>query len=249
MLNGWKKRVAACALIPWMMLALMLPSIASASALSASDFVSVSKNKSYNKDGKFWMSFNLQNVAASGSTVHFSAKVQNASGKTVFTWNGKTYGSGEGGTRNFGANYAKMPSGTYTFTLTAAAEHNAISNADKPKWTWKYNINHTAPSGLSFKSYEQTLNDSGAQRHKFTISSTGAKGRSIVIRILDSSGMLVWLKEGPEIKTDSSSTWFKWDGWSDIGSGYKCTSGEYTVHAYFSGDSNVIEKTYNLKIV
>ncbi len=214
----------------------------------ASDYVSVTKNKSYNKDGKYWMSFNLKCTTLSSSTVAFSAKLLNSSGKAVVTWNAKEFSGGQSETRSFGTNFSKLPSGSYTFVLTAALTYNSMSSTSKPSWNWKYTITHKSSSTLSFKGYEKILNDEGEEQHKFTIGSTKAKGKKVVLRIFDSDGGLVTLIEGPTLKNDDASTWFKWDGWSDIGGGYKCTPGKYTVQAYFQGQKEVIEKTYDLKI-
>ncbi len=214
----------------------------------SSDYVSVTKNKSYNKDGKYWMSFNLKCTTLTSSTVAFSAKLLNSSGKAVITWKAKEFSGGHSETLNFGTDFSKLSSGSYTFILTAALTYNSMSSTSKPSWNWKYTITHKSSSTVSFKGYEKVLNDEGEEQHKFTIGCKNAKGKTVILRIFDSNGQMVTLIEGPTLKSNDTSVWFKWNGYMDIGSGYKCTSGEYTVQAYFHGQKEVIEKTYNLRI-
>lgn len=214
-----------------------------ANALNTADVgIEFAKNKSFNKDGKLYLSFTIS--GARESPVAISAEVLNPSGKRVLKWKETEVGVLNKVTRNFGADYGNLPSGTYAFILTM-----------RTTWTnhtfqWKGNINNksTKYSALSFKSCEKVLDSNGRERHKFTINSIGGKGRTVAIRIFDSDGNMVTLIPSKELKSDNTDIWFKWNGYSDIGSGYKCSSGKYVVQAYFQGEEKVIEKEYNLRI-
>ena len=212
-------------------------------AVKSSDVgIKVVKNQSFTEKGLFYMSFTL--TGASNTPTMVSAFVKNAGGQTALRWKDYELWTGKTEKRNFPGNYSKLPTGKYTFVLQ-------MKTVWSPNYTfqWKYDINHKQTiSALTFKGYEKMLAKNGLELHKFTINSIGSNGKRVVLRIFDSKGNLVWLQEGPVLKHDNSNTWFKWNGWSDIGGGYKCSSGKYTVQAYFQGGEKIVEKVYDLKI-
>lgn len=215
-----------------------------AQAITSSDLgIKLIKNKSYNKDGKFYMNFTITGASQSPSLV--KADLYNSSGKKILYWDEYEVGVSSTVNRNYGANYSNLPSDVYTLVLSMK------TTWDDHNFTWKYNINHKSNkyAALSFKDYEKVLNSEGRELHKFRVNAIGGQGKKICLRIFDSNGSLVNLIEGPVMKSDNSNISFKWSGDSDIGGGYRCSSGKYTVQAYFQGEQKVIEKVYDLRIL
>lgn len=237
-----KKKIVAYILASLMAFSIMLPMPMTAYAYTSSDFMKVSGYKSFKKDGKLWMSFNLENTNAVWSTdVEFSAKVVNSAGKTMFTWKPSKAKSNGGSRRDFAADYSKLPAGKYTFIL-----HGQTTRDATKAWDWKYTINHNGPLKFAFKSCEKIRID-GQELHKFTLSQNGGKGNTMIFRIFDSKGGLI-TSMSKKLSSNEGTVWFNWDGNCDIGGGYRCKSGKYTVQVYFSDDPTVIEKEYDLKI-
>lgn len=232
---------------PLLVLLVMVQATVFVYATSSTEYMAVEIVAPYYKDGKLWMPRDLRRTTLSSSTIAFSAKLVNASGKVVGTWKEQEVTS-QWTRRNYNISTAGLASGTYTFHLIGKVTYNAYSDTNHPSWVWKQAINHKSSGSLTLKGYEKQLNDSGKEVHTFTVGYTGGVGKSVVMRIFDSQGNLVTLIQGNQIKAESGNRIFKWDGYSDIGSGYKCKPGKYTVQVYYSGHKEVVEKTYDLKI-
>ncbi|MFA9422967.1 MAG: hypothetical protein ACERLG_05290 [Sedimentibacter sp.] len=210
-------------------------------------YVTVSKNKSFKNDnGNFYMSFNLNNVSnlseAYKTDLYIEAKVLSSSGQTMAKWKPFYIKSGINHKQNFGCNYGPFPTGNYTFVLTATTVKNNID------YTWNYKIKHTCTSAISFKSFDKIIDSKGVERNKFSIQCTDIKGKQLIIKIIDSNGNAVYEQTGPARMTNNEVGWFAWDGYSNVGSNYKCKSGQYVVEVHYSGGSKIIQNIYNLII-
>ena len=234
-------------------MSLCIPAMASP---APTNFVTVSKNKSFVKDGKFYMSFNLANTTnktkdsyygvSGGQGMILSGKVVNSSGKTIFKWDPDTYKAGVSKKRSFGANYSSLPSGKYTFILIATTTR--AYGGRQLEWSWNYKITHKSSSAISFKSFEKIRDSKGVERQRFNIQCKGIKGKKLTMKIQNSDGEVVYSATGPARKTHNEVGWFSWDGWANVGSKYKCKSGQYHVEVFYTGSNKIIQKTYNLII-
>jgi hypothetical protein len=213
-----------------------------ASAAKSSDYVSVTRRDSYNKNGNYYMVFYLSSYTS--KPLYVWGKSFNSAGKAVFTSNLLTldaYSSGV--TWSWGENYIALPAGKYTFKF-----YVSLSKTKFDGWYWSYTITVPEKPTFSYKSYEKVLID-GKLTNKFNIQCTNMKGQKLTLKIYDPYGDLVHLSEGPARKTNNEVGWFSWSGYNTVGERYRCPSGEYTLIITATGSSKVVEKTVNLKIL
>lgn len=226
-------------------------------AITSSDCgIKVVKNKSYNENGKFYMSFNITGGRASGTASgsgqnYASAKLYNSSGKCVVTWSEDEFGEGKNIKRSYGYNYnANLPSGTYTFKLTVKAtgwtDYFAGTGYYGTKYSntfvWSYSINHKQASSVSMKSVE-LMSNNGSYFNKITFSHSGAKGKVIHMEIYDQWDNRVYKTSGKPISYTSGTYYFNWNGFPS-GGGVQCSSGEYTIKYWLNGGSAKQSKYY-----
>ncbi|MDR0433683.1 MAG: hypothetical protein LBH21_01300 [Gracilibacteraceae bacterium] len=235
----WVNKLPVIALTAALTLSLAAALPLTANAAGSSDYVTVTKNDSYSKDGSFYMCFTLKNLETN-YTQAVKAKVFNSAGKEVLSWSGLELAPGATKKFEFMADYRNLPSGTYTFTLYVGSRGG--------EWKWSYTLNHTALArALSFKSYETYYSENGYYMHKFNVQCTNMKGYKLSASIYDDSGELV--ERWPESKalarkTNDEVGYFTWSGYAN---GKKYPSGDYTF--VVTGGGKTIEKTYNLKIL
>lgn len=214
-----------------------------APAQNAASFISMTKNDSFNKEGKYYMSFNLKNIDAN-RTMGFYAKLVDSSGKLIWDWKKKEYQPGVGGKQNYSANYSTLPAGTYTFLLYCYVANGELSMWYAPEAHWKYTIT-TNGGAISFKDIDLVLNTDGSESYKFDISCINIKDKALTLQIFDESGNKVYSNTGSGRKTANEVGWFKWNGWPD-NNGLKCSSGLYTVKVSFPGGTP-IQMTFELE--
>lgn len=215
----------------------------SADTQSSSDYVKVTKNDSYNNDGKYYMKFTIESLPKAEAGLTISTKLLNSSGKQVDYWKTQWLNTGETNWWAFGSDYSQLPYGTYTFELTIGASTLDYGNL---YWTWRYSINNNAPeASFSYKSYEAYYDDKGRYMHKISIQTKNMKGQKLYIKVYDEDGYLVHSNDGIERKTNDEVGWFSWDGYTN---GEKNPSGDYTFVITSSANKKVVEKTLNLKI-
>jgi flagellar hook assembly protein FlgD len=248
------------------LLALALAVItASASAMPASAVyasecgLKVVKNKSYNEDGKFYMSFAITGGKPAGCAIgetYASVKVLNSSGKSVLTWKESKISSGSTVTKNYGYDWDNnLPRGTYTFQLVLRVEgwsdtmyYNGSTSSYGTKYNYSFNYNytitHTQPAVVSLKSVENIMRDDGSYANKFVFSHSGAKGQVLNMEIYDQWGTKVYSARGSSPISYTSGTYsFQWGGYPS-GGGVQCDSGEYTVKYWLDGKNAKQAKHY-----
>lgn len=235
------KAIILCVVI----LALQVPTIAHAA--SSDDYVKLSKVKSYNENGLYYMVFKVKNCT-SDQDIYCSAKLINSAGKETATWNGFSIGAGKSKQISFNADYTQFPSGKYSFRVyvTTSKEYftnRTISGYEPYSWYWSYTINNNS-SKISIKSVTTVIGSDGIEKPRFNIQCTNIKGKALTLEIYDSDGDLVYKDTGPKRKTNNEVGWFTWDGWPSEG-GLRCESGKFTVKVYYSGGTP-IQKSYNL---
>lgn len=208
---------------------------------SSSSYVLVTKNNSFNKNGKFHMSFTTKNLDYSVPLIVW-AKVFNSSGKEVFGWGTKEYASGVVATRNYGADYNVLPSGKYTFKLFCSMGYGGVG------WNWAYTINHTKNESFNVTGFGKE-NVDGKLRYKWNIQCINLKGQKLTIKIFDSADNLVYQSTGPARGTHNETGWFTWSGTRNVGSSNKkCPSGTYLVQFTATSSNKVVEKEYKLNL-
>jgi len=212
-------------------------------AANGNSVLEVTKNKSFKKNGIFYMSFNFKNNDKLIEGFGIQPKLVNSSGQTVVQWKPFSVNPEASFKRNFGYNYGPLPTGIYTFVLTARSTSNTLQT-----YEWKYKIKHKCTSSISFKSFEKIIDSKGVERQKFSIQCTDIKGKKLTIKITDSNGNLVFKNTGPARKTNNEVGWFTWSGYANVGQRYKCKTGQYFVEVYYSGSSKIIQNTYHLII-
>jgi hypothetical protein len=216
----------------------------SVSALSAGDYMGVTRNKSYNKNGKFYASYTVENRSSDYLTI--IGQYLNSSGKVLMEFDPVyLYSSGESDTWNFGMDFSGKQSGTYTFKLTVYVGNtfNGIS------WYWTNKITHEAPkASISYKSYETYYDSNGVLMHKINITCKNMKGQRMYCKVYDENGYLMndWGSNTPVRKTNNEVGTFSWSGnWY---SGETEPSGNYTFVISNSANNTVITKTLWLNI-
>lgn len=217
------------------------------SAASSSEYVKVTKHDSFNKNGKFYMSFTIENLQKPvdvgglllGEQLLIDVSITNSSGKQVQYWNTLSVTAGQKKTYNFGTDFSELPTGTYTLKLR-------VSTILEPEsWVWTYNINHkAAKSSMSFKPYETYYDKDSRYIHKFRIQCNNMKGKALTLKIYNEYGDLVCSIAGSKRSTNNEVAWFGWSGYSD---GVRYPSGSYT--AIVTGDGKSIKGNYYLEIL
>lgn len=212
----------------------------------------VYENKSYTKDGKFYMSYEITTgrpPKAEKSVTLMKASLVNSSGKTIFTWDEKEFPEYKTFTRNYGADYSKLPSGTYTMYLTCtirAWSDGGYIQTDYP-FRFSSKINHTQTPIIKLKSVQSVANDDGTYGTKITFSHTAAKGKKISFEIYNTDRKLVFKTSSSKPMTSDSGTYnFIWSGYP-TGGGLKLPSDDYIIK-YWLSNGNAKQSTVHLDI-
>jgi hypothetical protein len=239
-----------------MMFAVMPQITLPVSAFTWSDYAKVTKNDSYNKDGKFYMSFTIENLDAENALanpegarrgvgrISIYAEIKNPSGNVIKYWQEVGVGPGEKSKWDYGTDFSEMPTGTYTFRLQLRIPSlNAGKNFYK---SFTYNINHKAPEGsFSYVSAKAWYDDHGRYWNSIEIQIKNMKGHNLFYKVYNEYGDIVYIWNGKEIKTNDETHWFSWDGYTD---GVRQPSGEYTFVITSSANKKIVEKTLKLTI-
>lgn len=215
-------------------------------AEASGDF-NLTKNKSYSKNGSYYLSFTVKSYNSSPKLA-VTAQLLNPSGGVVHSYDGFSLKPGASQTWSFGYNYSTLPSGTYTLKLTIRDYDNPM-DPFASQWSSSYNIKNTAPApSFSYKSYETFYSKSGYLMHKINIQCKNMKGQRLYCKLYDSDGNLVldWGKDTPVRKTSNETGFFSWGGYQD---GQKYPSGDYTFVVTSSADKKVVQKTLRLNIL
>lgn len=222
-------------------------------AITSSDCgLKLVQNKSYTKDGKFYMSYTITtgrppNTAEAVTKI--KASLVNSSGKTIFTWDEKTFEEYKTITRNYSADYSKLPSGTYTMYVTCTVsgrEYGGYSWTDYA-FRWSSKINHTQTAVINLKSVDNVANDDGSYSNKITFSHSGAKGKKISFEIYNTDGKVVYKTSGSNpISNNSGTYYFMWSGYPSNG-GLKCASDDYIIK-YWLSNGNAKQSTVYMDI-
>ena len=215
--------------------------------------LSLTKNPSFSEDGYFYMSFTINTGRYPGSNGSYDkTKVKltlyNSAGKSVTSWDEKSYNPNTTITRKPGYNYNKnLSSGTYTMkvTVTLVGEKWNGYSYDQASltFTWSYNINHTQPATANLDKVEIVRRDDGSYANKFIFGHSGAKGQVLNMEIYDQWNSRVYSTTGSAISYTSGTYSFSWGGYPS-GGGMQCDSGEYTIKYWFSGKNAKQTKRY-----
>lgn len=239
MKQTWQ-RIGRTLLALAMSFVLCLSMATSAFAITTNDCgLTVTKNKSYYKDDKFIMSFNITGGRgynnAEGSTF-VKAKLLNSNGKQVLSWKESEIPEDVKKTKSFAINQS-LASDTYIFVLmcrTYGREYGAYGSWRNNSFEWKYSIKHTQPSSLKFKGVEEVLQDDD-WKYEIAFTHGGSKGKYINIEIYDEYGTKVWGKRASKAISSSGGTFnFIWNGYP-TGGGMQCKSGDYTIKYWLEG--------------
>lgn len=195
----------------------------------------VKYNKSYIKDGKFYMKFNMKSDYNSIIRVG----LYNSRGEKVFGWKDYNLKAKSNIDLSYGTNYINFPSDTYTMKVTAIIKEATGS--------WHYKINHTQPAYVKLNSYKQVYSDDGNYYTKFVFSHNKCKGKVITYELYNANGKRVYQTASSKgMSSDKGTYFFNWNGYPSNG-GLRCKSGYYTVKYWFGGGTPKQTKVY-LKI-
>lgn len=235
MKNGFRFRKTLLSLL--LCAALVLGMGTSAFAEGPGDFgLSVSKNDSYLKDGKFYMSFTIKTgelPMANETNTKIKAELFNSSGKRMASWNEKTFEPNKKITRNYGYDWnSNLPSGTYTMKITCTLDGDSYSNYHgwaPTSYSWSYKVNHKAPSSIYLDSATVVTRDDGSYANRIKLGHSGCKGKFAHVEIYDQKGNMVMSGQGNKaISNDKGTYSFTWGGFPK-GGGLRCESGNYTI--------------------
>jgi hypothetical protein len=214
-----------------------------ASADSASDYMKVTRNQSYNKNGKHYTSYDIKNKSDYYLTV--IGQYLNSSGKVIKTFNANTVNVGETGSWSYGMDFSGLAGGTYTFKLNVYIGHESYGHG----WHWTNKINHSVPkASISYKSYSTYYDSNGVLMHQISITCKNMKGQRMYCKVYNEDGYLMndWGSDTPVRKTNNEVGTFAWSGnWY---SGSPEPSGNYTFVISNSANNTVINKTLKLMI-
>jgi hypothetical protein len=226
-----------------MILAITLSLLPMTVSAGSSDYMKVTRNKSYNKNGMHYTSYDVKNITDYYLTV--IGQYLNSSGKVLKTFSPNTINVGETGSWSYGMDFSNLPGGTYTFKLTVYIGHENHGNG----WYWTNNINHSVPApSISYNSYEMYYDSKGVLMHKVNINCKNMKGQRLYCKVYDQDGYLMydWGNDTPARKTNNEVGYFGWSGgWYNGGIQ---PSGYYTFVISNSANNTVISKTLWLTI-
>ncbi len=222
-------------------------------AITASDCgLKLVQNKSYTKDGKFYMSYTITTGRppdCAEAVTKIKASLVNSSGKTIFTWSEKTFEEYKTIKRDYSADYSKLPSGTYTMYVTCTVSGREYGGYSWTDYAFRFSskINHTQTAVINLKSVDNVANDDGSYSNKIVFSHSGAKGKKISLEIYNTDGKVVYKTTGNNpINYDSGTFYFKWSGYPS-GGGLKCPSDDYIIK-YWLSNGNAKQSTVYLDI-
>jgi hypothetical protein len=233
-------------IISFILILLMLFSIAIVNPIAAEAStmydVEVTKLKSFSKDGKYYMSFDISNTD-SNNAIKVWAELYNSSGEKVFYWYNTEIGKDKSKKISFGTEYSHLKSGKYTFKLLytyGIFQETAY---------YTYTIKNEKKESFAFKDYEKVKIQEEIV-YKWNIQCTNLKDQSVIFKIYDTNGdMLVSIK-GPKRKTNNEVGWFSWNGSITTANGdtLKCPSGTYLVQLTATESNKVVEQEFKLII-
>jgi len=252
------KTLLAAVLVGAMLFALCMPS----HAIKANECGTyLTKNPSYNKDGKFYMSFDIQagrppNTSA-GYTSLVNAKLLNPSGQQILSWGQVEVSPGARKTINYATSYSGRPAGTYTIAVTVTSRGKEYNTGKTISWdfTWRYTINHGTSSSNSSNNNstavtptinyhsKELVHYGGTYVNKITFSYSNAKGKRVNMAIYDSSGRKMNGYLGDQLFSSNGTYSFIWSGYNS-NNGYRCVSDYYTIEYYLSGGNTKSVKLY-----
>lgn len=215
----------------------------SATALATpSDYgVSVTFDKSYNEDGKLKVRYQINTGMFPGSSnpqTELWAEVYNAAGKRIFNWSAETLEANTKITRNYAANWSKLPSGKYTFKVYVKVSGSVFSGIsymrDSTSWYWTKTINHSAPVRISFKENPHILTDDGVYKTKFIFEQSGCKDKVAYLEVYDEWGNFVWKTNSKPLTKETGTLSIVWNGFPSSG-GTRCADGNYILKYWVTG--------------
>lgn len=231
------KRHIMKTIVPLLLCAILVSSVGTPAFAAASDYgVSASFVKSYNEDGKTWISYAINTGIiesnASNAKTEIWAEVYNSAGKKVISWTSVSFEPNKKITRRYGYDWSKFPSGKYTFKLyvkVSGSVFDLISYVnDSETWYWSRTIDHKATAKVSFIENPHVLTDDGAYVTNFVLSQSGCKGKVIHIEVYDEWGSRVFKNKSKPVQKESGKVAFHWGGYPSDG-GKRCPDGEYTI--------------------
>jgi len=250
-MNNLCKRTTAILMV-FMIVVSLFPLTVSA---GSSDYMTVSRNKSFNKDGKHWTSYNVKNID-SYCGLRVIGEYLSPSGKVLKSFTNYV-DTGKSVKFDYPMSFSGLASGTYTFKLKINPVHPSLYNFDylpgkgDVTYVWKNNITHKAPvASVEYKSYETYYNDKGKLMHKVNITCKNMKGQRLYCKVYDSEGYEVytWGTETPKRKSNDEVGYFAWSGVASDADGTLMPSGNYTFVISNSANNKVIQKTIWLNI-
>jgi flagellar hook assembly protein FlgD len=247
-----------------LVMSFQIPVMASDGSDGSENFVTVSPNGDFDKDGKYHVRFKLSNITDKSvdphynrqisQDIYFSAKVVSYGcdydRETIFTWKEYTYKPGESKNLDFAADYRTLPSKRYRFTLTARTflpYSLPDGTCNSLEWNWNYTIHLDHDSSISFKSLENIVNSKGVKQQKFSFQYTNLKGRELTYKIYNSNGKPVYLGKKLKLSHDNGIVSFYWSGRANVGSKKKCESGQYTIYVFYGRHCSPIKKTFKFQ--
>lgn len=205
------------------------------------DCVKITKHDSYNKDGRFWMSFTFENLNKSNEDIMIDTYIYNSSGNVIWEYNTLWVSAGSRETKNYGCNFSILPLGTYTLQLEISSENSDTSQIRN------YNIKHTTPKPfVSYKDYEPYYNQYGMLIHKISINCKNMKGEKLYFQIYNEFDELVCDlgNNTKKIEFNNTAKSYSWNGTTDInGTLLTQPSGYYTIVIKNSSGEILIENT------
>ena len=231
--------------------ALIVPLAAvTVSAENASDYgISVTKDKTYNKDGKFWYSVNL---SADTYMVTYTVKLLNSKGGQVAKWPSEYTVipdwdkpvSKKTVARAYGYDFSGLPTDKYTLRVTGTAAVGVtwdweldVGVVIKKSYYFDFAIDHKQPelpAKISLQSEKSATFDDGTTGHVFTFKQENGKGKKITYEIYDSYGWKIFSKTSGVLSYTSGTNRMTWNYYPTDG-GLKVGAGKYTIKYWITG--------------
>ncbi len=215
----FKVKRIACLLITLIMTLSILQTTTFASDLT------ITKVKSFNYQGKFYMSFQVQSY----NQAKVTAILINSAGKTVLQWKPLLSSSQNNPVVTFGENYDKLPAGQYTMVVTG----ELLGISPKTTATLKATIKNNPQATLSILDEAMCRIDSTkGYGHSFRFNFTQGLGKTVALQIYTAKGQLLKTNQY-QLKNASGTYKYVWDYFPD--NGLRVSGGNYIVK-YKIGD-------------
>jgi len=192
--------------------------------------------------------------AAEHLDVNYVARLYDAAGNKIFTWNTHTIPAGNTDVAKISSfDMTAIPSGKYKFIITGWTKDLYILEDGSEWWIepctcWSFEITHknpNSPAKLSVKSVKTITKDDGSERIQIILNQEDGKGKRVTIEIYDSWRQKIY-STGVSMTYDKGTVSVEWDMYPAGGEGLRYGVGRYTIKYWIPNNNSPKEYEFDI---